>query len=415
MDEVPTGLAEWARLPGPALVLEEVRRRAAKGARTEHGTLRIELTAEQRREVGRLLGTPWEVSDRAVRLQDLAAALAEHGLTVRGLVEGIDGRPLVNVRQQRADERASARAAAQRERAAVVELLVGAGIYASTVATWLDEQGLPRAGSGELRALAEQVVRVWRQLPSSGGAMPLAQLAATVADNDAHALDYDQPLGRAVARLVAAQHGMPRAFRAGRDWRRAWARVGVKCNGVSSRVLVLNLPLAGEAPAARWSGVAPGEPIWLTLRSITGPWTAPAEATVFVCENVTVLEAAADRLGADCPPVVCTDGNPANVALDLLAGFSAAGCTIRVRADFDAAGLAIVEQMRSVVPAARGWRYDAATYAAHLGLDLQPGGPTSNELERLRVLYRQHGIAVHEEAILDQLIADLDYVVSSTR
>jgi len=415
MIEIPTGLLEWARLPGPALVLQEVRGRAAKGVRTEQGTLRVELTTEQRREVARLLGTPWEISDRAVRLQDLAVVLAEHGLTVRGLVEGIDGKPLVNVRQQRADERASARTATQQERAAVVELLEGVGLRSSAVQLWLDDQGLPKAGSGELLALAEQVAVVCSQLPGSGGAMPLAQLAANVGNYDAHALDYDKLLGRGVVRLIAAEHGMPRPLRAGRDWRLTWARVGVKCDGVSSRVLVLNLPLAGDAPAVRWSAATPGEPIWLTLRSITGRWTAPAGATIFVCENVTVLETAADRLGADCPPVVCTDGYPANAALDLIAGLSDAKCMIRQRADFDTAGLAIVDQVRSAAPAASGWRYDAATYATQLGLDFEPEAPTGNEFEQLRVLYRQYGIAVHEEAILDHLMADLDHACLSAR
>jgi uncharacterized protein (TIGR02679 family) len=407
MSEIPAGLAAWARLPGPDLVLQEVRGRAAKGARTEQGTLRVQLTGEQRREVARLLGTPWEITGRAVRLQDLAAVLAEHGLTVSGLVEGVDGKPLVNVRQLRADERASARTSSSQERAAVVELLEGAGVCGSAVQAWLDDQGLPNAGCGELLALARQVAVVWRRLPESGGAMPLAQLAATASDNDAHALDYDQPLGRAVARLVAARHGMPRPLRAGRDWRRAWARVGVKCDGVSSRVLVLNLPLHGQVPAVGWCAATPGEPIWLTLRSITGAWTARTDTAVFVCENVTVLEAAADRLGASCPPVICTDGFPANAALDLIAGLSDAQCALKVRADFDRAGLAIAEQVRSAAPAATGWQYDAATYAAHLGLDFEAEASGGDELEKLRALYCRHGIAIHEEAILDRLMADL--------
>jgi uncharacterized protein (TIGR02679 family) len=414
MSEIPAGLVAWARLAGPALVLHEVCGRVAKGARTEQGTLRVALTIEQRRQVARLLGTPWELTDRPVRLQDLAAVLAEHGLTVRGLVEGVDGKPLVNVRQLRADERASARTASEQERAAVVELLEDTGVVRSAVQTWLDDQGLPKAGCGELLALAEKVAAVWRRLPGYGGAMALAQLAANVADFDAHALDYGQLLGRSVARLVAAQHGLPRPLRAGRDWRLAWAGVGVKCNGVSSRVLVLNLPLQGELPAVRWCAETPGEPIWLTLRSITGPWTAPAKVTVFVCENVTVLETAADRLGADCPPVICTDGFPANVALDLIAGLSHMGCALKVRADFDGSGLAIVDQVRSVAPAAAGWRYDAVTYAAHLGLDFEPEATGGNELEQLRAVFGLHGTAVHEEAILDQLMADLVQACRST-
>jgi uncharacterized protein (TIGR02679 family) len=258
-------------------------------------------------------------------------------------------------------------------------------------------------------ALAERVAAVWRSLPGFGGRTPLAQLAANVADYDAHALDHHRLLGRSVARLIAAEHGMPRPLRAGRDWRLAWARVGVKCDGVSSRVLVCNLPLDGEAPAVRWCAAAAGEPMWLTLRSITGRWMAPAGVTVFVCENATVLEAAADRLGVDCPPLVCTDGNPVSAALDLIAGLSDAGCALKVRADFDRDGLAIVDRIRSAAPGATGWRYDAATYAAHLGLDVEPAACDGNELEQLRAVYRRHGTAIHEEALLDALIADLEH------
>ena len=40
MIEIPAGLLEWARLPGPALVLQEVRGRAAKGVRTRSVPMR---------------------------------------------------------------------------------------------------------------------------------------------------------------------------------------------------------------------------------------------------------------------------------------------------------------------------------------------------------------------------------------
>src|SRR5437764_5830560 len=99
MSEVPPGLAAWARMAGPSVVLDAVRERARQGFRTETWTLRVGLTAEERREVARLLGTPWDVTGRPVRLQDLGAALAEHGLTVRGLVEALDGRPILDRRR----------------------------------------------------------------------------------------------------------------------------------------------------------------------------------------------------------------------------------------------------------------------------------------------------------------------------
>jgi hypothetical protein len=219
MVDLPAGLRAWAGLAGPERVLDQVRLRAGRGHGTETGTLRLELEQPHRREVARLLGTRWDVSGRPVRLQDLATALAEHGLTVRGFVEALDGRPLVAQRQLRAEE--DARAAS--ELAAASDLLVGAGIDAGVVAAWLDDPGLPRAGAGRLLRLAERTATVCARLPgSSGPVVRLAQLAAALFDN-AHALDYRQDLGRAAARLVATVHGLPRPARAGRDWRRAWA------------------------------------------------------------------------------------------------------------------------------------------------------------------------------------------------
>lgn len=408
--ELSAGLVAWARLAGPVAVLREVRSRAERGYDTERGRLRLDLTGEQRREVARLLGTPWEISGRAVRLQDLATALAEHGLTVRQLVERVDGRPLVDLKQVRADERSAALAVAEAERVSAAELLSRVGLRADAVQAWLSDSGLPKPGTGELRHLAEQVAAVWPRLPGHGRAMPLAELAAALPDHNAHALDYGELLGRAVVRLIAAEYGLPRPQRANRDWRRAWECVGVRCDGVSPRVLTLNLPLQGDCPAARWSAAAPGEPLWLTLRTTSGGWTVPTGTTVFVCENVTVLESAADRLGARCPALVATDGIATNAALDLIAGLDSAGCAFRIRADFDTAGFVVVDQVRTVAAAAACWRYDARTYATHLRLPDVPTplGTTDADLRQLRELYAKIGTDIHEEALLHLLMADLE-------
>jgi hypothetical protein len=71
------------------------------------------------------------------------------------------------------------------------------------------------------------------------------------------------------------------------------------------------------------------------------------------------------------PPIVRTDGIPTTAALDLLAGLSAKGLSTSVRADVDDAGLVVVEQVLSVANEATLWRYDTATYAAHLGLPIR--------------------------------------------
>ncbi|MGE5133653.1 MAG: hypothetical protein ACM32E_12180 [Gemmatimonadota bacterium] len=51
------------------------------------------------------------------------------------------------------------------------------------------------------------------------------------------------------------------------DLRAAWEEHEVVCDPVSSRVLVLNLRLRGDAACARLTEAAGPEPLWLTWRS----------------------------------------------------------------------------------------------------------------------------------------------------
>jgi uncharacterized protein (TIGR02679 family) len=179
----------------------------------------------------------------------------------------------------------------------------------------------------------------------------------------------------------------------------------VLCNEVSSRVLTLNLPLRGDAAAVALATARPGEPVWLTLRSLSGPWTAASKTPVYVCENPTIVEAAADVLGAQCLPLVCTDGIASAAALALVGGLDGAGCGIHARADFDRAGLTILDQLRTVAPGLRLWRFDAETYAAILG-----SGDTAVHGDfEASMLTRP----VHEETALSLLLTDLDPATAS--
>jgi hypothetical protein len=71
--------------------------------------------------------------------------------------------------------------------------------------------------------------------------------------------------------------------------------------------------------------------------------------------NPAAIEAAAARLGALCPPLVCTYGQPSTAALALIRGMRAAGCTVRLRADDDPAGQSIVAQLLRVAPDGQLW------------------------------------------------------------
>lgn len=138
-------------------------------------------------------------------------------------------------------------------------------------------------------------------------------------------------------------------------WHRAWESGGVVCDGVSSQVLVLNLPLTGSGPAASLAAVR-GEPVWLTLRALSAqPLTLSDEVPdVFVCENPAIVEAAADRYGTASRPLVCTFGQPNLATMRLLSALAPAA-TLRVRADGDTVGWGIVERLLRL-SGARTWR-----------------------------------------------------------
>lgn len=342
-------LLAWARLPGPRKVLAAARRRLEAGHSLNGSPLRADLTPGERAEVGRLLGFRWERSGRAVSAKALTEAVEQHGLTVAELLIA-DGGPIRDLRG--AKEAARQGAANEREHAAAA--LQATGVPADAVTDWLSRRGLPAAGNGQLLDLARRCAAVWAALPQSGsGRMLLTVLAATALD-DPHALDRGSATATAVLRLLG--HDLPDSAEA---WRLAWEEHGIDCDPVSSRVLVLNLRMAGDAPAARLTQVAGPEPVWLTLRSLAGSFRATApDSAVYVCENPSVLIAAADQLGEFSRPLVCTNGRPSAATLRLLAGLAEAGTLLHVRADDDDVGQAIVATLRTAIPSARLWRFE---------------------------------------------------------
>lgn len=400
MTVLPTALARWLELPGTGAVLAALRERAERGHRLDDGTLTVALTAQQRREVGRLLGTRWEVSQRPVSLRLLASRLTEHGLTTVALVEAVGG-PIVVRREAR--ERAQQQALAARDRAALA--LTAAGVPEAVATAWSADAAI----AWDIEELARVVAAVWRRLPRDRPLVRLAQLAADVL-HDAHALDATTPSGRAVARLAAAVHGLPRPNRSGPEWRAAWRSVGVACDTVSSRVLALNLPLEGRSTAATLCANARGEPVWLTQRMLDQGFRC-ATTTVYVCENPTVVEAAADALGARCPPLVCTDGIATTAGTDLIAGIAAADCVVIARADFDEAGLVVVDQIRAAAPQMRPWRFDQTAYTQFVPSSLSDAVRAAADLRSAIKV----GGAVHEERMLDLLLDDLRHEATHAR
>jgi uncharacterized protein (TIGR02679 family) len=339
-------LLAWAKLPGPRKVLAAARHRLEAGHGLDGSPLRVNLTPDERLEVGRLLGTTWVRSGRAVGVRALVTAVGSLGADVAELLAGTGG-PVQDLRSGRAASRLQA--SAERERAA--QALVDAGVPAGTVGAWLSRRGLPAAGRGELLYLAARCARVLRLLPApDGGRMLLTVLAASALD-DPHALDRGRPVATALLRLLG--HEPPDSAEA---WRLAWDEHGIDCDPVSSRVLVMNLRLRGDAACVRLTEAVGPEPLWLTWRSLSGTFHAE-DREVFVCENPSVLIAAADELGTQGLPLVCTNGRPSAAAMRLLTGLAEAGAVLHIRADDDPAGQEIVSGIMKAIPGARLWRF----------------------------------------------------------
>ena len=380
--DVPAFLLAWADSPGPDKVLDAVRTRWEQGRLGSRAVLRVELSDVERRVVGKLLDASWPQSGAPVSVAALRQGLQANGSTLESVLVATGG-PLRDLpSEQRATRLADA--AERAEALAQLRALIGSpSVEDAEVDAALVRWVLRRRPPLERAA---EVSRVIGALPDVGEAVLLPVLAATLTQ-DAHALDRSRPLGRAVARFLAlrATVGSPVAapglaawvdpVSSSEGWRAAWAEGGVACDTVSSQVLVLNLPLTGDAPAARFCEAVPGEPVWLSLRSLTGGVGLGAPVDVFVCENPSVVEAAAGRLGAASAPLVCTFGRPSLAAIQLLTSL-AGTARLHVRADGDATGWNIVDSLTARLPGASRWR--------------MPDGFTA-----------------FEEEIMDDLLADL--------
>ncbi len=355
-------LLEWARLPGPAKVLAAARQRLEAGHGIGGSPLRVCLTDAERDQVGKLLGTKWALSGRQVGAKALAEATRSLGTDLETLLAACGG-PL----RDRPSERAASLRQAADERAAAADVLAAVGVPAPSAADWAGRRGLPRAGTGQLLDLASRCALVWQSLPALGGSTVLLTVLAAEALGDPHALDRGSPVAAGVLRLLG--YDVPTTAE---SWRATWDEIGVVCDPVSSRVLVLNLVLRGDAAACRLTGAAGAEPLWLTWRSLNRTFGCDAP-DVYVCENPSVLIAAADMLGPRSLPLVCTNGRPSAAARRLLGCLAGGGTVLHIRADDDTAGREIVSGLNVAIPGMRLWRYslEASPHTRYEEQDLE--------------------------------------------
>ena len=430
-------------------LLARVRRRLELGQPLEGTVTLADASAAQRRAAQRLLGR----RPRAGRALNVSlGAVDELVRRSRAGPEGLapavvalTGPVVVRAEASAAERLAWARAFAP------LEDLVARRAQTKTdrceeLASWLAR--LRRSGvvkrlepdPAEARTLLEQLATILAALPAGGE--PLGSFAARLAGG-AHALDDGEPLATLALGAARALGGLqdPNPDESpAESLREAWAAAGLLCDELSSVVLTLGLPGDEETGSGRILQIAreTGQPVWLTLRQLVRDppgWMAarggasgrttysgslskrPAssgglsELTVHICENPVIMALAGDRLGAECPPLVCTNGQPGAATMLLLRALAAAGARLTHHGDFDWGGVRIANVLHARLPLVP-WQFDTEAYlrAADTVTSPQPlvGAPAPTSWDpRLGETMRRVGRRIEEELVLEELLADL--------
>ncbi|EGV27725.1 Conserved hypothetical protein CHP02679 [Thiorhodococcus drewsii AZ1] len=394
--------------PELARILRAVRTGLERG-----GAERVSIadpTEQERRALDELLGRKPSTGARlGLSLGQLEDTLRRAGLApdLRSSVEALGG-PLRNPSWER-DERERAWRRVFDSQGAKAERL-GAGAWLAA----LEREGLLKRLAGQDHARAETLLShalgVLRCLPQRG--KTLSALAAECL-GDAHGLDEGRPVATLVRRALNddAQPDSSDAL---------WASAGVLVGGgITSSVLALNLRVeTGGATASIVDAAAgSGEPIYLTLRQLLRdpPAWAPCAMPVSICENPAVVAEAANALGSDCAPLICTRGQPSAAVVTLLNQLAAAGIRLRYHGDFDWPGIRIANGIigrHGAIP----WRMGAADYleAADSGKSLTEDTVVADWDPELGRAMQERGQVIEEERVLQTLLTDLDVRVDSS-
>lgn len=368
-------------------------------------------TPNERAAIDKLMGRlPTQGSSLTVDLDRLAKTLA-HAKACERLEEAV-----VVIVGPITDERSLSRSREEEWEHLWQKALARVGGNAAAL-RWINDLKasglLKRIAGRELhvaKVLLDQATSIVEQVPFP--AIRLAELAASKTGNS-HALDRGQPLAALVIRF-AQQIDKSSRWKAAAERRDAWEVLGVLCDEVSAPVLVLNLRADGESLTGRALNLhaAGGEPYRISVRQLRRHppvfdpvWCGPV---VFVCENPTIVDVAANKLGSSCRPLVCVDGQPKTASRLLLDCLTKAGIQVRYHGDFDWDGIRIANTIIRR-HGATSWRFNSSDYvdAAEPEHPLK-GDPVAAEWDAdLANLMVQVGKCVHEENVLNTLLIDL--------
>ncbi len=336
--------------------------------------------------------------------QAMRRSVADRGLV--SVVADLTGGPL----RDRRSERLAHRDAVTALWAAVETILDEHGLTSAPWARrwthWLHTTGLlmrsPETARIEFATAAHAVAIA---LDDESGPRMLGQLATTVA-GDAHALDNDRLAGRLALRALSLAAEWPDPI-GPRERIALWQRFGIAADTVSGTVLTWGLRPPGTDPWSLMmcSRAELGVVTHLTVAELSRADVALAgpDEVVAACENPQVLQRAAEA--GVRRPLVCFSGNPSSAGSVL-----AERIRMRYHGDFDWPGIAIAGRLWA--QGAAMWRMSARDYleAVDVGTTRLPllGAAVATPWdEQLGSVMSLTNLVVHEESLLDLLIADL--------
>lgn len=241
----------------------------------------------------------------------------------------------------------------------------------------------------------------------------LTVLAARIC-GDAHALDRGQALGRLAIKIFCNQQQHDNVL----SWRQNWRSLGVIPPETTAPVLCHGIQWPKLGLGDLWNqSTALGEPLRLTFRSLEHAPTPLSKNPVYICENPTIIEAAARRLGTRCHPIICSDGQASSAAIKLIQMLEQAGAQLFYHGDADWPGIAIANNLFQQFHTIKPWRFNAEhLLQAHelLGPKLE-GTPIEATWDTaFSKALSKRGRALHEESTLELLLSDLDLEKAST-
>ncbi|MBB6693581.1 DUF2399 domain-containing protein [Cohnella xylanilytica] len=439
--------------PGLRRLVEEVRSKFDSRGASGNVTLEA-LSGEESEALSSLLERYYPPGRRAtISLRRLESRLLESafGCTIREMLENLDGRT-VTIRSERKREKAEAWIRLLRDASAAAGLQEGGDDYAP-IRQWLKgvESGVA-AGSRTLGRMAdadpvmaerqlavciEIVMQLWdrqRVLERERCMIRLPILAASATGN-AHALDWQEPLGRLLVFAIQEVWGQ--------------RTEGDKGSGVADGE-------GGEAPADesalpggallrrelyRTAGIADDDmssqvlfyaPLWtqdreerlLTLRQVERMDEVPKPSVIWAVENPSLFGYLLDRglseetLGDAM--LVCVNGYPSSATLRWLDRCMLDGegrsPELRYAGDLDVQGLEITLFLQQRYgDRFRAWRMSASDYERGAGKGLPLASAEKRRLEQMSLPWEEtlipvmlaRGVKLHQEVLAESLWMDL--------